>query len=470
MLIFLYNFIISFSMKIKIFFMLIFSFVISLIGNFLLKLTLQQTFILGVFSTSILGTLFFWEFRVGFVFVGSGLLLLLHATKLEEFIKYASLDVIWFLVGMMVILAMLKDAGVFYYLTTKLLRIKKLDGKKLFFILTTTSWILSGLMDEVTSILLISTIIFSICEFLEISPIPLLISCIITTNIGSASTVLGNPIGVLLALRGKLTFEDFLVHALPVTVVCLIITIFILTIFYKNYIFELTKKLAPHIENTHFLYLISTPMEKKTKISSFIFLITVILIALHRRIEVLLRLEENTVLVVIPIIIAGIVLIVNREKTLHYIEHEIEWNSLLFFLFLFAQAGVLQSSGIAEKVALSIVKLSKNSYYFLIFFLLFSSGMLSSVLDNVVVTASYITVVYSLKNLPFNTNIFWWAILFGGCFGGNITLIGSTANIVSLGLLEKKYKLKINFFEWLKIGIVVGILTMAISYIFLSLY
>lgn len=454
-------------MKQKIILLIFLSLIIGFFSYFILDFSLQQSFIISIFSTSILGTLFFWEFRVGFVFIGSGLMLLLHATNLESFVKYASLDVIWFLVGMMIILAMLKEAGVFYYLTTKILCIKNVSGVKIFVYMLIISYILSGLMDEVTSIIFVSSIIFSICDFLEISPVPLLISCIITTNIGSATTVLGNPIGVLIAIRGKLSFEDFIINSLPTTFICLILSIILLTFFYKEYINQISEKLKPHIENHFFLCLISIPMDKKTKISSAIFLLTVFLIALHRRLETLLNLEENTLLVIIPIIIAGLVLIVNKEKAKDYIEKELEWNSLLFFLFLFAQAGVIQSSGIAEKISEKIVSLSGSNKNLLSFSLLFSSGFLSSALDNVVVVASYIPIVNSLKKILADTSSFWWAILWGGCFGGNITMIGSTANIIALGFLEKNYRIKINFFEWLKVGLMVGILTILISYLFL---
>jgi Na+/H+ antiporter NhaD/arsenite permease-like protein len=455
----------------KFVYLFLFSAIIALLGYKFLSFNLQQFFIVWIFFISIFGTLFFWEFRVGFVFVGSGVLLLIHAANLEEFVKYASLDVIWFLIGMMIILAMLKEAGLFYYIITKLLTIKNITGYKLFLTLTFISWLLSGLMDEVTSIILICSVIFTLCDFLEISPIPFLISCIITTNIGSSSTVLGNPIGVLIALRGKLSFEDFIIRALPVSFVCFLTTFVILSIFYKKYIAELNKKLKPHIENSMFLHLISTPIDKKTVRSILIFITTVIFIALHRQLELLLSLEENTVLVMIPIIFAGFVLIVNNKKAREYIEKEIEWNSLLFFIFLFAQAGVLRSSGVAEKIASSIVSLSKNNFNVLSFGLLTSSGILSSILDNVVVVASYIPIVFGLKTtLGVIPQKLWWSILFGGCFGGNITAIGSTANIIALGLLEKKYKSKINFLEWLKVGAIVGIITIIISFLFLLIY
>ncbi|MEN3013576.1 MAG: SLC13 family permease [Endomicrobiia bacterium] len=452
-------------MKEKILFLIFLSILVGFLSYNLFSFSLQQSLILSIFSLSILGTLFFWEFRVGFVFIGSGIMLILHMTDLEHFVKYASLDVIWFLVGMMIILAMLKEAGVFYYITTKILCLKNLNGIKVFVSLLVISYVLSGLMDEVTSIMFVSTIIFSLCNFLEVSPIPLLLSCIITTNIGSATTVLGNPIGVLIALRGKLSFEDFIFNSMPVTLICLVTTVVILSWFYRKYIKEISEKLKPHLENTFFMCLISTPMNKKARISSIIFLITVILIAFHRRIEVFLNLEENTILIILPIIVAGLVLIINKEQSKKYIEKEVEWNSLLFFLFLFAQAGVIQSSGIAEKIAQKILSISNNKN-FLSFWLLFSSGLLSSVLDNVVVVASYIPIVNSLKKLIINNSSFWWIILWGGCFGGNITMIGSTANIIALGLLEKNYNIKINFFQWLKIGFPVGILTMVISFIF----
>ncbi len=457
-------------MKQKFIVLTLFALLVGIFSYYFLSFTSQQSIILSIFSMSIIGTLFFWEFRIGFVFLGSGIMLLIHAVNLEDFVKYASLDVIWFLIGMMIILAMLKEAGVFYSLTTKLLCVKNVSGEKIFVILNLMSWLFSALMGEVTSILLIASVIFNICDFLEISPIPLLISCVLTTNIGSAATVLGNPIGVLIAARSKLSFEDFVTHSLPITLICLGITIILLLLVYKDYIKEITKKLSDHIDNEIFFCLINTPMSKKEKGSIFIFLVTVGLIVLHRRIEQLLALEENTVLIILPVIFAGIVLILAHKKAVEYIHHEIEWDSILFFLFLFAQAGVLQSSGIARKIAETIVSFSKSNLALLNFGVVFSSGILSSVLDNTVVVASFIPIIFNIKKTIVHSSSLWWALLFGACFGGNITMIGSTANIVALGMFEKKYNFKMKFLEWFKIGLAVGIITMFISFLFCLLY
>jgi len=434
--------------------------VLSYFGGFPLK----QSFIISIFSISILGTLFFWDFRLSFVFIGSSLLLLTHAVDLENFIKFASLDVILFLIGMMIVVGMMKEAGFFHWLITMFLRVRNLDGKRLVILLMLISALLAALMDEVSSIIVMMAVILEICNFLEVNPVPMVISSVLATNIGSASTVLGNPIGVLIAARGKLSFEDFLTFALPVSIVVLGFTIFILCIAYRNYIKEISLKLKPHQENKAFLHLISIPPDFRTRISMLIFGITVLFIALHKRLEILFQLEKNSMLIMLPIISAGIVMIYRHDKARYYVEHEVEWNSLLFFMFLFAQAGVIQASGVGNVLAKKITDTIGNNPRILLGSILFSGGLLSSVLDNVVVVASYVPIVKSLHMFGSNLKLIWWSILFGACYGGNITMIGSTANIVALGILEKKHNIKINFFQWLKVGLVVGLLSMLISY------
>ena len=434
--------------------------VLSYFGGFPLK----QSFIISIFSISILGTLFFWDFRLSFVFIGSSLLLLTHAVDLENFIKFASLDVILFLIGMMIVVGMMKEAGFFHWLITMFLRVRNLDGKRLVILLMLISALLAALMDEVSSIIVMMAVILEICNFLEVNPVPMVISSVLATNIGSASTVLGNPIGVLIAARGKLSFEDFLTFALPVSIVVLGFTIFILCIAYRNYIKEISLKLKPHQENKAFLHLISIPPDFRTRISMLIFGITVLFIALHKRLEILFQLEENSMLIMLPIISAGIVMIYRHDKARYYVEHEVEWNSLLFFMFLFAQAGIIQASGVGNVLAKKITDTIGNNPRILLGSILFSGGLLSSVLDNVVVVASYVPIVKSLHMFGSNLKLIWWSILFGACYGGNITMIGSTANIVALGILEKKHNIKINFFQWLKVGLVVGLLSMLISY------
>ncbi len=451
-------------MKKKMIALLTIAFFSGLLGKWL-GFSNQQAIVVSIFMISILGTLFFWDFKLSFVFIGTGVLLCMGAVTMEHFIQYASLDVILFLIAMMIIVGMMKDAGFFEWLITLVLRVKKLTGIKMFAILMVASAVFSALMGEVASIIVMTMIILNICDFLEVDPLPLVLSSVLATNIGSASTVLGNPVGVLIAARGNLSFEDFIVHALPLSTVVLAATIVLMSFWYRKYIQELSKRIQPYEEDKGFLYLISIPPDFRTKVSIGIFLVTIILIALHRRLEMLLNLEHNTLLIMTPVIAAGIVMIYRHERARHYIEREVEWPSLLFFMFLFAQAGIIQSSGIADILAAKLSGSIGHNPQVLSGVILFSSGFLSSGLDNVVTVASYVPIVRSMEVFHFNLRPLWWALLFGACYGGNITMIGSTANIVALGLLEKERNIKVRFRMWLKIGFSVGMLSMAIAYL-----
>jgi len=196
-----------------------------------------------------------------------------------------------------------------------------------------------------------------------------------------------------------------------------------------------------------------------------LFVVMIVLIALHKRLEILAGMAENDLLIILPIVFAGLFMFLRPAKIRSYIENEIEWASLLFFMFLFAQAGVIQSSGVAEFLAKRLVESTGSHPKMLSAVTLFSSGILSGTLDNTVVVASYIPVVKNLHLLHFGLKPLWWCLLFGACFGGNITAIGSTANIVALGLLDKERNQKIDFVAWLKLGLTVGIVSLAISYV-----
>ncbi|MFH0763057.1 MAG: SLC13 family permease [Candidatus Omnitrophota bacterium] len=426
--------------------------------------SMKQCIALSVFSLSIIGALFFWESRLSFLFFGTGVLLITGAVDLENIVKFASLDVIFFIIGMMILIGMLNDAGLFYFIITRLLRAAHLTGVRLFMRLMFISAILSGLMGEVASIVIMTKIILDISDFFEIDPVPLLISSVLATNIGSSGTLLGNPIGILIAARGNLSFEDFLIHAFPITILVLVASISLLRIWFRKYIGQLNRKIKDISGNSLFLSLITISPDRKLKVSVGIFLATLLVIALHRRLELFFGIQENALLLIIPLVSAGIALFYRSDRMRHYIEHDVEWMSILFFLFLFAQAGAIKYSGISDFFAKKLIESINVNPALLSGVILFSSGILSSILDNTVVVAAYIPVIQSLTAFGITVKPLWWAILFGACYGGNITVIGSTANIVAMDILEKKKKMKIGFARWIKIGLVVGIFSMFMAY------
>jgi Na+/H+ antiporter NhaD/arsenite permease-like protein len=432
-------------------------------------LDFKQTLAVCAFFSCVLGTLFFWEFRLSFAFVGSAALLITRSIDLDHFLNFASFEVILFLVGMMILIGLLKESGFFAWIVMLILRAKNLTARKFLFMICTFSAFLACAVDEVTSIVFMVAAILEICDYFEINPVPYIIASVITTNIGSSGTVLGNPIGILIAAKAGLTFEDFLFQAFPLMCLALLITIRIFNVIYKHHLRELDEKIKIFGGNEILTRLISVPPDKQLKRALFVFGATLFFIALHRRFEVLLNLQPNTVLLTAPILSAGLVMAWRWKKARGYVERDVEWWTLLFFVFLFAQAGALKFTGATDIFASHIVNWAGHSAHRLTGLVLWVSGFGSSMLDNVVLVAAFIPIIQSFISMGITSKVLWWALLFGGCFGGNITLIGSTANIVALGLIEKEKKLKIGFFQWFRIGLVVGIVTMGVVWALLLL-
>lgn len=433
-------------------------------------LNAHQALSIAIFSVSILGTLFFWNFRLTFSFLGTSILLITRTIDMENVVKFASLEVILFLVGMMVLVGLLKDAGFFAWIVSLILRIKNLTANKFLVLISVISALLSCAVDEVTSIIFIVAAVFEICDYFEVDPTPFLIISVLATNIGSSGTVLGNPIGVLIASKSGLTFEDFIIKAFPVMLVCLVVTIAILKAIYRKPLKELNRKIKELGANEMLIRLITVPPERELKISLAIFGATLVLISLHHRFELLWDLEPNTILLTMPLITSGLVMAWKWRKARDYIEKDVEWWSLLFFMLLFAQAGTLKYTGATDILAQKLASLAGNSLSSLIGIVLWVSAIGSSILDNVVLVAAFIPVIQSFQGLNLNLHPLWWALLFGGCLGGNITLVGSTANIVALGILEKEKNVRMTFFRWFWVGLTVGLITTVIVWLALILF
>jgi Na+/H+ antiporter NhaD/arsenite permease-like protein len=273
-------------------------------------------------------------------------------------------------------------------------------------------------------------------------------------------------------MRGKLSFEDFIVWALPVAMISLIATILIVLFWYRKDVALFKSKIRLKMRTTEKLAFQDewefVPNVKEFKIGVAIFVSTIALIAMHKRLETLFDLPHNTLLLAASLIGASMVMMWKRTKAREYIEKDVDWWSLIFFMMLFANAGTLKYTGATDIIALKIAGIA-SSLPVLTTILLWLASIGSSVLDNVVLVAAFIPVVESFNNLGINTFPLWWALLFGGCYGGNITMVGSTANIVALGILEKRKKYSMRFMKWLGIGLIVGGISTLIANIILVL-
>ncbi len=440
---------------------------------YLLLKDVKQTLAGTIFLALVIGTLMFWRFRVAIAFIGITLLLITGTIDLKHTIEFMSLDVILFLVGMMVIVGLLRRSGFFRWLLAKGLKISKFEPNRLMVMILFLSALMAALVDEVTSILFITALVLDLCDYFEVNPVNYVISVVLATNVGSSWTVLGNPIGILIALRSGLTFEDFIQTALPVGLVSLVAVMIIVLIWQRGDLRLLKEKVKTRSAKDELGFLDEWAKVKDRGLfrgSAIIFVLVIFFLALHYRLEQALALEHNTLLVATSITGAGIVMLWQRSHARDFIQKDVDWWTLIFFMFLFAKAGALKYVGLTDVISDSLTTLTGGGAVApLIVLILWISGLTSAVMDNVVVVAALIPVLQDLGTVV-SSNVLWWALLFGGCYGGNMTMVGSTANIVALGVLETRKGHHMTLGYWIKVGLWGSLVPMAIGTVALLIF
>jgi Na+/H+ antiporter NhaD/arsenite permease-like protein len=446
------------------------------VGLLLLIRDDRQTLALTIFLATVLGTLMFWKFRVAIAFVGLVLLLVTQTVNLTTAIEFMNLHIILFLVGMMVIVGLLRQSGFFRWLLSHVIRLSKFEPHWLMIIILFLAAVMAALVDEVTSILFITALVLELCDHFGINPVKYVVAVVLATNIGSSWTVLGNPIGILIAFESELAFEDFIQFALPVGLISLFVLMIITLVWFRKDFPELRERykrelarggIRDQAADAGVRFLAGWDEIKNRKLfngSVAIFVAVVIFLVIDHRLELWFGLEANTLLFATPILGAGIIMLWRRSEAREYIQRDVDWWTLVFFMFLFAQAGCLQYVGLTDRIAEAMLNISAGGVNNLlpIIILLWASGFLSAIADNVVVVSGLAPVARTLS-AGLSTSAPWWALLFGGCYGGNMTMIGSTANIVALGMLETKTGHLIKFGYWLRVGLVASLIPMAIG-------
>jgi len=410
----------------------------------------------GVFLAAILGTLLFWNLRLSIAFLGVSVLILTRSLTVEQYVESAELPLILFLVGMMIILGCLEDLGFFTWVVQSLLSIPRLTGRRFLAVLSLAAAILACVVDEVTSIVIIGTLIFQVCHRLKLNPAPFVIAAVLATNIGSSGTMIGNPVGILIGSKAGFTFGDFLIWAFPIMLICLAANILLSFVVFRHTLrrfdeaIRLTEGVGPRV---------AVPFGR----SALVLGTALLCIALHHQGETRFGLERNALLYMAPLFCAALVMLYRRDRARHYVEHAVDWWTLLFFLMFFTIAGALKHSGIAPLLAHRFTGTARANYNSLIALVTTLSGLGSAFVDNVVFVAAFAPIIEGFRLAGLAVSPLWWALLFGACYGGNITLIGSTANIVALGMLEKQARAHIRFWEWLRVGVLSALVSGVIA-------
>ena len=436
-----------------------------------LGLTSKQLTAVGVFSAIFFGAIFFWHYRLAFALSGTGILLVTGLLDVPHVIEFANVDIILFLIGMMIIIGYLEEKQFFEHMVNKLISFAGMNGRYLVVLMLLSSGIAAALVDEVTSVLFMITAMLSITSRYKQNPVPFIIMIVFATNIGSSATVIGNPIGVIIALRSGLSFMDFMRWAAPISFLVLIATIGLFFIYYSRPIKELHRAMEAHRKEKAIKEAIpeKTIMPKDAVISGSVFACVILCLVLHSQIEHLFGLAKNTMLLGTSVIGAGVVLVIGRKQARDIVERKVDWWTLAFFLFLFAAVGTLAYQGVTSVIAKNIVKAAGKNIPLLMGISVWTSGALTSVMDNVLAVATFIPIIKDIGAIGVNIFPLWWSILFGSTLLGNLTIIGSTANIIAAGFLERRKLGEIPFGEWLKAGIAIAIPGLALAHLLLFL-
>lgn len=395
--------------------------------------------------------------------IAGGALMVLVGKVLGFYSEEAALEAIDFntlglLLGMMILVAMLEPTGFFQYLAVLAARSSKGRPMRLFILLGVITTVLSMLLDNVTTVILIAPVTILICEIMGISALPFLVSEALLSNTGGVATLVGDPPNVLIGSAAGLSFNDFLIYSMPIVLVAWAGALFLLQYLFRK---ELSKR-PRGVKAIMQLNPAETLNEPLVARRILIVLGGAILFFfLHNALHVSPSL--------VALSAAAVALVWVRPDIQEVLKH-IEWSVLIFFGALFVMVGGLEHAGVMEAIVGLLERASNVPPILFGVGLIWIVAALSSVVDNVPITIALIPVIKGLGDAGMDITPLWWALAFGAGFGGSGTVIGSTANIIVTTLSEKT-RTPITSKIWNKRGLPVMLVTCAIaSILFAILY
>lgn len=376
----------------------------------------------------------------------------------EAAIEAIDFNTLGLLMGMMILVAMLEPTGFFEYLAVLAARASKGKPVRLFILLGGITTILSMFLDNVTTVVLIAPVTILISEILGVSALPYLIAEALLSNTGGVATLVGDPPNVLIGSAANLSFIDFLVYSLPIVLVAWVAALILLLYLFKN---ELSKR--PR-RSKAVMKLIPAETLNQPETARRILVVlggAVLFFFVHH----LLHIEPAFIA-----LSAAAIALIWVQPDIQEVLKKVEWSVLLFFGALFIMVGGLQHSGVLKMVAGIFDAATDVSPVLFGVLIIWVVAGLSAVVDNVPITIALIPIVKELGATGINITPLWWALVFGAGFGGNGTIIGSTANIIVASLSEKT-RTPITASLWIKRGLPVMLLTCLIaSILFAILY
>lgn len=393
--------------------------------------------------------------RSAVALTGALLMVLLGVISQEKAFEYIDFNTIGLLIGMMLIVNIIKRTGVFEYIAIKLVKLAGAEPLRIIFFISLATGILSAFLDNVTTIVLILPVTLSIARDMKLNPIPFIISEVFASNVGGASTLIGDPPNIIIGSSTGLGFIDFITNVGGLMLVLLILSSLIFKWIYKKRLIAKPEVKAAVLQMSDKGLI----KDKKLLIKGLSVLFAVILCFLT---ESLFHYESATIALAgaaLLLIISG----VNVEKTVH----EVEWRTIMFFAGLFIMVGGVNHTGVINILAERLLHITNGNLALTSLSILWSSALLSAFLDNIPFVTTMVPLIKHMGELSgLNLIPIWWALSIGACLGGNGTIIGASANIIAVGMAED-FGCKITFKNYFKVAFPVMLLTVIISTVYI---
>lgn len=381
--------------------------------------------------------------RTVIAMVGAMVLIGIGIINLDLAVESIDFNTIGLLVGMMIIVGITRETGVFEYLAIKAAKGARGEPIKIISALCLITAILSAFLDNVTTVLLIVPVTFAIASKLEINPIPLLIPEIMASNIGGTATLIGDPPNIMIGSATKLGFMDFILNLTPIVVVILFITIFLLQLIFRKHITADPALKASIMDLDEKEQIKDMPLLRKCLLALGL---TVLGFVIHQYVHM-----ESAVIALMGATFLMLITKKNPEKALH----TVEWQVIFFFIGLFVLVGALEHVGVIEELAIWALGITGSSIIATGMLVLWLSAIGSAFVDNIPFVATMIPLIQDMGRLggiaAADLNFLWWSLSLGACLGGNGTIIGATANVVVIGMAEKR-GFPITFSHYFKIA------------------
>lgn len=369
----------------------------------------------------------------------------------EDAMHAIDMNVILLLLAMMIIVGILKKTGVFQWMAYKSYQLAKGNVFVLASILLVVTGVTSAFLDNVTTMLLIIPVTIEVALTLEINPVTLLVPEAFASNVGGTATLIGDPPNIMIGSYAKLSFIDFVQN---LTIVCSIALVFAIVYFAFWYRKEYSKAHVIDVPKTIERLRLEYQITDRTLLikGGCVLGSMVLLFVVHG----FLKMEPS----VAAMIGAAVLMIISRVDIVEMLEHEIEWPTLIFFMMLFVVVAGAEETGLIQIIADWVKDISRGSLVVAILMILWVSALASAIIDNIPFTATMLPIVAYLSSVipGADHGVLWWALALGACLGGNGTMIGASANVVTIGMAERA-GFPISFMEYFKIAFIPMIIT-----------